>query len=240
MSEQSAITVLKRATELDSANRLGEALVCYQEGIQLLILCIKDQPNETKKAAFKTKAEEYMIRAEKLKQYVAVLKESSKKHTQVTIENDSSGWSYERIMRPCLDEFVSQVWVQDPYIRSHHQVTNFLRFCELMVVRCKRLKKIHLKTGKSDSSQEHQQQQQKFSEIAISLRGRSVDLKVEFDEVIHDREIRLDNGWIVKIGRGLDIFKVLIAWNWCCDCRCPLSFPLCHCQGVYFYLRRCW
>ena len=41
MSEQSAVTVLKRATELDSQNRLGEALVCYQEGIQLLIMCLK-------------------------------------------------------------------------------------------------------------------------------------------------------------------------------------------------------
>ena len=41
MAEVSAVTVLKRATELDGQNRLGEALVCYQEGIQLLILCLK-------------------------------------------------------------------------------------------------------------------------------------------------------------------------------------------------------
>ena len=46
---------------------------------------------------------------------------------QVSIENDSTGWSYERILSPCLDEFVTQVFVQDPYIRSHHQVVNFLR-----------------------------------------------------------------------------------------------------------------
>jgi len=208
MSEQSAVTVLKRATELDSQNRLGEALVCYQEGIQLLIMCLKDEKSEQKRSAFKAKAEQYMERAEKLKIYVAQQKENAKKHTQVSIENDSTGWSYERILSPCLDEFVTQVFVQDPYIRSHHQVVNFLRLCELLVVKCRRLKRIALKTGRSDSVQERQQQSQKLTEIGDSLTGAGgVQLTVEYDDVIHDREIRFDNGWIVKIGRGLDIFK---------------------------------
>ena len=37
----SAISVLKRAIELDAANRLDEAVVCYQEGLQLLITYLK-------------------------------------------------------------------------------------------------------------------------------------------------------------------------------------------------------
>ena len=37
----SAISVLKRAIELDAANRLDEAVVCYQEGLQLLISYLK-------------------------------------------------------------------------------------------------------------------------------------------------------------------------------------------------------
>ena len=56
--------------------------------------------------------------------------------------------------------------------------------------------------------QERQQQSQKLTEIGDSLTGAGgVQLTVEYDDVIHDREIRFDNGWIVKIGRGLDIFK---------------------------------
>ena len=35
--ESSAIGLLKRAVELDSARRFTESLVCYQEGIQLLL-----------------------------------------------------------------------------------------------------------------------------------------------------------------------------------------------------------
>jgi len=209
MSEASAVCVLKRATELDSQNRLSEALVCYQEGIQLLILCIKNETNESKKAAFKTKAEEYIQRAEKLKIYTGQQKENSKKNVQVTIDNDSTGWSYERIFAPCLDEFVTRVDLQDPYIRIHHQIVNYLRFCELLVVKCQRLRRIHLKTGKCDTSQEHHQQRLKLAEIADSLKtsDAGIEMTFEFDEVIHDREIRFDNGWIVKIGRGLDIFK---------------------------------
>lgn len=30
---------------------------------------------------------------------------------------------------------------------------------------------------------------------------------VAWDQRLHDREIRIDNGWVVKIGRGLDIYQ---------------------------------
>lgn len=39
--ETSAISVLKRAVELDNSGRLQEGLVCYQEGIQLLMDVLK-------------------------------------------------------------------------------------------------------------------------------------------------------------------------------------------------------
>lgn len=39
--EASAVSVLKRAVELDQGGRFQESLVCYQEGIQLLIDVLK-------------------------------------------------------------------------------------------------------------------------------------------------------------------------------------------------------
>lgn len=39
--EASAVSVLKRAVELDQGGRFQEALVCYQEGIQLLMDVLK-------------------------------------------------------------------------------------------------------------------------------------------------------------------------------------------------------
>jgi ATP-dependent Lon protease len=32
-------------------------------------------------------------------------------------------------------------------------------------------------------------------------------LDIQLNEKIHDREVRIDNGWTVKIGRGLDFYQ---------------------------------
>lgn len=37
----SATSVLKRAVELDTKGRYGEAVICYQEGLQLLMDVLK-------------------------------------------------------------------------------------------------------------------------------------------------------------------------------------------------------
>lgn len=39
--EASAISLLKRAVELDSSRRFDEAVTCYQEGLQLLLEVLK-------------------------------------------------------------------------------------------------------------------------------------------------------------------------------------------------------
>lgn len=39
--EASGISLIKRAIELDTAKRYTECLICYQEGIQILLQVIK-------------------------------------------------------------------------------------------------------------------------------------------------------------------------------------------------------
>ena len=39
-----------------------------------------------------------------------------------------------------------------------------------------------------------------------------VVLDVKLNENLHDREIRLDNGWVIKIGRGLDFYQKPEGW----------------------------
>jgi hypothetical protein len=41
--ESSAISILKRAVDLDASKRYDEAVTCYQEGLQLLLEVIKGQ-----------------------------------------------------------------------------------------------------------------------------------------------------------------------------------------------------
>ena len=41
IAEKAAASVLKRAVELDTQKRFTESLVCYQEGLQLLMEAVK-------------------------------------------------------------------------------------------------------------------------------------------------------------------------------------------------------
>ena len=45
-----------------------------------------------------------------------------------------------------------------------------------------------------------------------SLLELDIELDVQFDPDKHDREIRLDNGWHIKIGRGLDFYQKPESW----------------------------
>ena len=37
-------------------------------------------------------------------------------------------------------------------------------------------------------------------------------LGIRLNPNIHDREIRLDTGWVIKIGRGLDFYQKPASW----------------------------
>ena len=51
-----------------------------------------------------------------------------------------------------------------------------------------------------------------MSNLASDLKPHDINFSHEFDSNIHDREIRLDNGWIIKIGRGLDFYQKPSSW----------------------------
>ncbi|XP_040057612.2 MIT domain-containing protein 1 [Gasterosteus aculeatus] len=204
--ETSAISVLKRAVELDHGGRVQESLVCYQEGIQLLMDVLKATVNdESKRGHYREKIKGYMDRAEQIKVHVNQMKEDGKYHEQIRIEEDATGYSYQVLFKPYMSSLLTEVWVQDPYIRHTHQLYNFLRFCELLLTPSCKVKKIHLLTSQDEANSS--QQSSALGELKESLSAQGVTLDLQYSSTIHDREIRFDNGWIIKIGRGLDYFK---------------------------------
>jgi hypothetical protein len=42
--------------------------------------------------------------------------------------------------------------------------------------------------------------------ISKSLKKHNVDLEIKLHRDLHDRQVRLNSGWTIKIGRGLDIY----------------------------------
>lgn len=68
--EASAASILTRAVEMDGKQRFSEAIICYREGSQLLMDVVIRATDEAKKSKLRSKAEEYIKRAEKLKEHI--------------------------------------------------------------------------------------------------------------------------------------------------------------------------
>ncbi|XP_025921772.1 MIT domain-containing protein 1 isoform X4 [Apteryx rowi] len=175
--ERAGVETVRRAVELDLASRFQESLMCYQEGIDLLLQVVKATKDEVKKQHYRQKISEYMTRAEDIKKHIEKEKQDGKYHKQIKIDENATGFSYEKLFQEYLNEIVTEVWVEDPYIRHVHQGSGKI------------------------------QQISSLEEIKQSLKNHGVTLNVSFSSSIHDREIRFNSGWMIKIGRGLDYFK---------------------------------
>jgi ATP-dependent Lon protease len=126
-----------------------------------------------------------------------------------TILYGDTGHSYETILGPYLLG-AKAVVIEDPYIRMPHQIQNFVRFCET-VIRHSVAKKITLITGYDDKTQ-LADISEKLEELKQSLLELDVVLEINLNANMHDREIRIDNGWVIKIGRGLDFYQKPGGW----------------------------
>lgn len=68
----------------------------------------------------------------------------------LSIKDGEIGHSYSTVFQRCIDGNVEWVELQDPYLRSRHQVHNVVRFCELLVKGSRRLKEIKIITRPSE------------------------------------------------------------------------------------------
>jgi len=116
------------------------------------------------------------------------------------------GYSFESVFSKYLIG-ASAISLEDPYVRQKHQITNFLRFCELLV-KIGDCRKLTLITGVDDEVQK-QENILAFDQIADNLFEHDIEFRVQFSETLHDRELQLNNCWNIKMGRGLDYFQSL-------------------------------
>lgn len=139
--------------------------------------------------------------------FIATSTELKEQH--FTITYGAIGYSYESLMLSYL-QGAKEVLIEDPYIRMPHQIQNFVRFCE-MVLKAPSVRKISLVTGYDDNTQ-LADFAEKMDELKQSLLEVDVALDVQLNPNLHDREIRIDNGWVIKIGRGLDFYQKPGGW----------------------------
>lgn len=134
---------------------------------------------------------------------------SSPQEQHFTIHYGATGYSYDSIIGPYLQN-AKIVEIEEPYIRMTHQIQNFVRFCEA-VIKPGTIKRIELTTG-YDNDTPLAEIQEKLDDLQQSLLEMDVVLDIKLNPNLHDREIRLDNGWVIKIGRGLDFYQKPGSW----------------------------
>lgn len=131
------------------------------------------------------------------------------KEQHFTILYGDTGHSYETIIGPYL-RGAKEVIIEDPYIRLQHQIQNFVRFCEVCL-KSGSIKTINLISSYDDKN-EFPDISEKLEDLKQSLLESDIVLKVTLNPNMHDREIRVDNGWHIKIGRGLDFYQRPGSW----------------------------
>jgi ATP-dependent Lon protease len=127
-----------------------------------------------------------------------------------SIQYGDTGYTYDVIFGSYLAG-AKTVTIEDPYIRAPHQLANFVRFCETVVGTGPTVRRINLITGYDDKT-DLAAVRDKLEELKQSLLEVDVFLDIQLSEKIHDREVRIDNGWTVKIGRGLDFYQKPDGW----------------------------
>jgi len=202
--EFAAVSVLTRAVQMDTKEQYTMALLLYQEGAQMLFDALAETREHHKAEHFTSKAKKYLDRVKELKKLITTRKSVGTYRELIKIEHGSTGHGYASVFGRFLDGTVTYIDIEDPYIRTAHQCQNLVRLCELAVQKCCILSRISLLTtyDAKDSNQIS-----RLAELKESLASRNISFDFSFSETLHDRQITLSNGWVIKIGRGLDYFK---------------------------------
>lgn len=121
-----------------------------------------------------------------------------------SIRLNQKGVSYESLFGDYL-KTARKIIVVDPFIRHPYQVANFMEF-----VQCARKCSehsdeliIHLSTQNDEDK--IPEMIDIFDDIKDDLSEHGIEFSYDFN-ADHDRFIDLDNGWIISLGRGLDIY----------------------------------
>jgi ATP-dependent Lon protease len=122
-------------------------------------------------------------------------------------QENQRGVSYETLLLPYL-RGATEITIVDPYIRLPHQGRNLVDLLGLLACAKDPADEISVTlVTKEDTGQFQQQHLLMLKDIQDGAASVGIKFNVQWDETIHDRSIRADNGWKILLGRGLDIFQ---------------------------------
>ncbi len=126
---------------------------------------------------------------------------------RIQVEPDSS-YSMPELLAPYIFD-AKKIIIRDPYLRKQYQIRNVHEILlQLMqITDGVELPEIIIETQADDDAETLRNQYQAFNELIDSWKPFGIKIDCKFVNYFHDRQITTDSGWVIDMGRGLDIYE---------------------------------
>jgi hypothetical protein len=120
------------------------------------------------------------------------------------LQNGAKGWPWVRIFAPQYLHGAAQAWLVDPYmVKQRRNLGEFV----MALVECAKLKTLHIITREVGDPATNADKAYYDALDRDTFEKAGMHLVHIIDPEVHDRSFTLDNGFVFKLGRGLDIYK---------------------------------
>lgn len=120
----------------------------------------------------------------------------------------SMGHSMPGILLPYLFD-AAEIQIRDPYLRKPHQIRNVHEILLLLIQHADaaRLPHVVIETCASDEDEYRAKQEATFEQLQQSWGQFGIVIDWSIVDNFHDRSIVTDTGWVIDLGRGLDVYE---------------------------------
>lgn len=123
------------------------------------------------------------------------------------VKYGSAGYTFNRIFGPYL-EGANIIEVFEPYLQRPYQMANLSWFCKFALDKGFKGKMvIHTCRGIREKFESSYSCDEDLKILEHELVERGVEASYKIEGIFHDRKVVFDNGWVVRLGRGLHIYQ---------------------------------
>ena len=129
------------------------------------------------------------------------------------IRENQKGVSFKKLFGDYI-KGAHTITLVDPFIRLYYQIDNLIEFINVVkeMTADQTDVKVHLSTQNDEDK--IPEMIDIFDELTEELGAAGIEFTYDFDAT-HDRYIKMDNGWTITLGRGLDIFDKYNKFSLC-------------------------
>lgn len=125
---------------------------------------------------------------------------------RLQLREGATGWAYDKLFPPAFLQGALHVSLVDPHLSNANQLRNLKEFL-LHLAKTAKPKTVEIITSCADDDATQRQNREMDSVTTDLFQEFGVALTLNRETGLHDRSLRLDNGVLFKLGRGLDVYK---------------------------------